>query len=313
MPVFITGATGFLGRHLVSLLVEQGEEVRALVRSQAGVRGLVALGVQPVPGDLFHAETARKAAEGCARVFHLAGVVSHERRQVTDLRRVNVDGVRAVLAAADGGARVVQVSSVATLGPAPGPDRPADERQEFPEWAKRFPYAATKREGELVALEAVERGADVVIANPGFLLGPGDVNRVSTWHVERYLRGLLRVHVPGGLSNVDARDVAAGLLALAERGRTGERYILTNREGNLSHRDFFRRVGEVTGVRRRMVGLPPRLAALGATLVPWPVKPGEVRAAANWWFYEPGKAERELGFTTLLLDETIADTASQYL
>ena len=312
MTVLVTGATGFLGRHLVPLLVERGEEVRAIVRSPTGAAALAPTGADVVRGDLFDGDSVRAAAEGCELVFHLAGVVSHERQKVTDLQRVNVDAVRAVLDGVGPDARFVQVSSVAAVGPAPAPDRPVDERQEFPPRANRFPYAATKRAGELVALEAAERGRDVVIANPGFLLGPGDVNRVSTWHVERYLRGFLRVHVSGGLSNVDARDVAVGLVALAERGRTGERYILTSRDGNLSHEDFFRRVGAVTGVRRRMVALPPRLAALGATLVRWPVKPDEVRAAANWWFYDPAKAERELGFTTRPLDETISETAAQY-
>ncbi len=102
-------------------------------------------------------------------------------------------------------------------------------------------------------------------------------------------------------------------MALAERGRSGERYILTSREGNLSHEELFRRVGDVTGVRRRMIGLPPRVAAPERERLPWPVRPGEVRAAANWWFYDPAKAERELGFTVRPLDETLAATAAQYL
>lgn len=95
---------------------------------------------------------------------------------------------------------------------------------------------------------------------------------------------------------VDARDVAAGLVTLAARGRAGERYILTSREGNVSHAEFFRRLREVTGVRRRMVRLPRPLAVALTTLAPWPVKPGEARAAAHWWFYTPAKAEAELGF-----------------
>ena len=313
MPVLVTGATGFLGRHLVAYLVERGEEVRALVRPSTDASVLAAHGVDVVRGELFGGAELRRAAGGCRAVFHVAGLVSHERRHADDLRRVNVDAVGAVLDAVDPSARFVHVSSVAAVGPAPGPDLPADERQEFPAWAERFPYAASKRAGERVVLAAAERGRDAVVANPGFLLGPGDVNRVSTWHVGRYLAGTLRVHVPGGVSNVDARDVAAGVVAVAEGGRAGERYILTNREGNLSHAELFRRVARITGVERRMLAVPPRAAALGATLLPWPVKPGEARAAAFWWFYDPGKAERELGFTTRPFDATIAETAAQYL
>jgi dihydroflavonol-4-reductase len=313
VSVLVTGATGFLGRHLVERLLDGGEAVRALVRPSTDASALAARGVEIVRGELFGAEEVRQAADGCRAVFHVAGLVSHERRRAADLERVNVDAVRAVLEAVDPRARFVHVSSVAAIGPAPGPDRPADERQEFPAGAARFPYAASKHAGERVVLEAAERGRHAVVANPGFLLGPGDVNRVSTWHVGRYLAGTLRVYIPGGLSNVDARDVAAGVVAVAERGRAGERYILTSREGNLSHEELFSRVAGVTGVERRMLALPPRAAALGATLLPWPVKPGEVRAAALWWFYDPAKAERELGFTTRPIDETIADTAAQYL
>jgi hypothetical protein len=76
---------------------------------------------------------------------------------------------------------------------------------------------------------------------------------------------------------------------------------------------FFRRVGDITGIRRRQALLPATLAVSAAHLVPWPVKPGEVAAASNWWFYDQSKAERELGFMTRPLDETIAATAAQYL
>jgi dihydroflavonol-4-reductase len=312
MRVFVTGATGFIGRHLIPLLVARGDEVVALVRPRTEADWLEALGVRVARGELL-AGDGRSAAVGAELVFHLAGRVSHEVHEREQLRVANVETVRRVLEAVPEDARVVHVSSVSAIGPAPARDRPATEEQELPEWAARYPYAATKREGELVALEAAATGRNVVVANPGFLLGPDDVYAVSTWPVQRYLQGTLRIHEPGGLSHVDTRDVAVGLVALAERGRPGERTILTNREGNLSHEALFERVAAVTGVRRRMVGLSPRVAAIGARLVPWPVKPGEVRAAAHWWFYDPAKAERELGFTARPIDETIRDTAAQYL
>ena len=309
MRVFLTGATGFLGRHLVPLLLGRGDTLRALVRSGTDASGLEAMGVEIFRGELA-TDDVRPAAAGSELVFNLAGRVSHEPKDLPLLRTANIEGPMNVLRGIEPGARFVHVSSVAAVGPAPAPDRPADETQPFPPRALHYPYAATKRAGEKRLLET---DADVVVANPGFLLGPGDVYRISTWHVERYLRGFMRIHTPGGLSNVDARDVAAGLVVLADRGRRGERYILTSREGNLSHEELFRRLGDVSGVRRRQIGLPPRVAALSATVLPWPVRPGEVRAAANWWFYDPAKAERELGFTVRPLDETLEATAAQYL
>lgn len=313
MTTLVTGATGFLGRHLTPLLVERGGAVRALVRPRTDAAFLRGLGVEVATGDVLDPEAVRRAADGCGLVIHLAGIVSHRKRERERVIAANVQSVRTVLGGADPAARIVHVSSIAAVGPAPSPARPADERQPFPKRAEGFVYAATKRAGELVALEAAAGGRDVVVANPGFFLGPGDVYRVNTWPVQRYLQGTLRVHEPGGLSHVDVRDVAIGLVALAERGRAGERTILTSREGNLSHEEFFHRVAEVTGVRRRMVGLSPRAALLAARLCPWPVHPDEVEAAANWWFMDPGKAERELGFRTRPIDESIADTAAQYL
>jgi len=312
MTTLVTGATGFLGRYLVRRLVERGDEVRALVRAGTDPAPVEALGARALRGDVLDRDAVARAAGGAELVLHLAGLVAYEDRDLARLRQANVESVRIVADALREGARLVHVSSVAALGPADSPDRPADEGHEFPAFAERLPYARTKREGELVALAAAERGRDVVVANPGFVLGAGDVYRSSTFIVWRYLQGSLRVHTPGGLSFVHADDVAAGLVAAAERGRTGERYILANREGNLSYERFFRRLGDVTGVRRRMIGLPRGLALGASQVLRWPVKPGEVRSSGNWWFYDPAKAERELGFTNRPLDETIAETAAEY-
>jgi dihydroflavonol-4-reductase len=313
VKTLVTGATGFLGRHLLPLLAERGDSLRALVRPGTDAAWLEALGVEIVPGEILDPAAVRASASGRELVFHLAGLVSHERNALGRLNAVNVEGTRVLLEAVGASSRIVHVSSVAALGPAPGPETPADERQAFPAAAERFPYAATKRAGESLALAAAAGGRDVVVANPGFLIGPGDVYRVSTWSVQRYLQGTLRFHAPGGLSFVDARDVALGLVALADCGRPGERYVLTCREGNLSHAAFFRRVGAVTGVRRVMVGLPVPVIKIASRIVPWPVKPGEVDAAVNWWFYDPAKAEAELDFETRPLDETLAATAAQYI
>lgn len=309
----VTGATGFLGRHLVDLLVGRGETVRALVRAHTNADALHSVGVTVVRGEITDREAVRAAARDCGRVYHLAGVVSHRRRDIELLRAVNVGGTRVLLDAVDQGARVVHVSSLAAVGPVGSAAERADERHRFPVEAATLPYASTKHEAELAVLAAAASGLDVVIANPGFLLGPGDVHRVSTWPVSAYLAGRLRFTTHGGLSFVDARDVAAGLIALADHGRAGERTILTSEEGNLPWPDFFSLLARASGVRRRAVLLPPRLAYAAAHLAPMLVAPDEVRAAAHWWFATPAKAQREIGFAPRTLAETVRDTIADHV
>ena len=313
MNVFVTGATGFLGRHLLPLLLARGDDVRALVRAQTDDGELRKQGVEVIRGALLDRDAIRTGAAGCELVFNVAGVVAYEKRDLPRLEAANVRGVEIVLAAVDPDARVVHVSSVAALGPNPGPSCPGDESQPYPEWAENLDYARTKRDGERIALALAQSGRDVVVASPGYLLGPGDRYGASAWLVPSYLAGRLPTTTAGGQSYTDVRDVAPALLGLADRGRAGERTILASREGNLSYPDFFARVASVTGVRRRQVYVPPALARAAARVVPWPLGPGQVGHAVHWWHYDPGKAEGELAYTTRPLDETIADTAAEYL
>jgi len=139
---------------------------------------------------------------------------------------------------------------------------------------------------------------------------------VSSWPIEEYLRGVLRFVVRGGLSYVDSRDVGAGMLQAEERGRPGERYILTHPEGNLAHPDFFDLVGRVAGKRRRQAMMPvgalaPLLKAARVMHLPLvPLDEAELRSSTYWWYTRPDKAQAELGFATRPLEETVADTVA---
>jgi dihydroflavonol-4-reductase len=308
----VTGATGFLGRHLVESLATRGEAVRVFARPGADVERFRFLGADVAAGDVTDEVSLREAAAGCTRIYHLAGVVSHRQRDRRLLESVNVRGTGNVLAAAESGARIVHVSSIAAVGPVASPHERADEQHRFPAEACDLPYAAAKRAGEKLAFEAAARGVDVVVASPGFLLGPGDVHRVSTWPVSAFVARRVRFPPPRRLSFVDARDVARGLIELVEHGRSGERTILAGEAGNLSWRALFELVSQVSGSHRRTIDVPRPVARATARLLPWPVAPDEVRAASHWWFVTAAKAERELGFTTRPIEETIADTLKDH-
>lgn len=311
--ICVTGATGFLGRELVRLLRERGESVRALGRNERALEVLRGLGAETARVEMSDGDGLRRAVDGCALVYHAAGLVAHERRDRTRLFETNVEGTRRLLAAVDPAARIVHVSSVATMGPVAGPDERADEDHTPAGGGELLPYSASKIAGERLALEAAKAGRDVVIANPSYIIGPGDSRGGTTWPIRVYLRGYLRLITNGGLCLADVRDVASGLVALAERGKPGERYILAGRDGDLSHVDFFRKIGEIAGRKRLQLYLPPKLAIALTTVFPWPVTPGYARVAVRWWYCDPSKAMRAVGFAPRPAAETLADTVRYVL
>jgi dihydroflavonol-4-reductase len=315
----VTGATGFIGSHVARLLAGRGDDLRLTVRKDSDVSAIEDLDCERVRCDVLDRRSLRRALKGADRVFHTAGLSSLDPADAGRVVEVNLLGTKTVMEEGlrAGVERVVFTSSVAAMGPAASPGHPRDEGAwmlDGDDGRPDFRYARTKAAGEQIALDAAKEGLDVVVVNPGFVIGPGDVHRVSSWAVEEYLRGRLRFTVDGGLSYVDGRDVVAGHLLAEELGRSGERYILTNEEGNLSHRDFFARVGGVTGRRRRQLHLPkgvllPLLRAGTALRLPLPLDADELASSSRWWFYRAAKARSQLGFETRPLDETIRDTA----
>jgi len=311
--VLVTGASGFIGLILVPRLLEDGRKVRVLQRRP----GPVPDGVEAVAGDVTNRESLTPAMNGVSTVINLAGIVSHLEADRPRMEAVSVTGAENVLAAAReaGVKRVVHVSSVASVGMADSPDRPLDEDSPFPEQARRFPYAATKRAGEEVAMRAAASGQDVVVACPAFTIGAGDVNRISTFVAEQYLRGALRFSTPGGLHYVDVRDVAAGLLLIERSGVSGRRYILGTPGGNLSHRAFFDLLGEVSGKRRLTVPIPPAVLvpsarALRALHIPLPVHPDELDSSHYYWYTKTDRAMSELGYRPRPVREAAEATVS---
>src|SRR3954471_4651313 len=131
VATLVTGATGFLGGHLLPLLVKGGSDIRALVREGTDAQALVRAGVEVVRGEISDEVAVRRAAASCELVFHLAGLVTHERSDARRLYAVNVEGTRRVVAALEPGARLVHVSSISALGPASAPDEVPDETARF--------------------------------------------------------------------------------------------------------------------------------------------------------------------------------------
>ncbi|HRI53607.1 MAG TPA: NAD-dependent epimerase/dehydratase family protein, partial [Pseudomonadota bacterium] len=241
-PILVTGGTGFLGEHLLRALRGSGQPVRVLCREPTPE--LAELGVSVYQGDLVGALTRTESAgsgprsesigdddalaaalDGVREVYHLAGMVSRDPERAQTMMQLHVDGTRRLLHAAKaaGVRRVLLASTSGTIAISRDPEPIPDETFPYPvELCGNWPYYLSKIYQEKLALDlAPKLGLELVVVNPSLLLGPGDRRGSSTGDVRRFLCGEIPVIPSGGLSFVDARDVAATCLVAMEKGRRG--------------------------------------------------------------------------------------------
>lgn len=316
----VTGGTGFLGSHLVRLLVEEG--VKPLrVLSTSAPAWLEELGVETVEGSITSPETAARAVEGVAEVYHLAGRVSREPDDAHLMYKLHVDGTRVLCEAArvSGVRSIVLASTSGTIAVTEDGDIVPDEDWPTPlDIISRWPYYASKLYQERVALESFSGdGRRLVVMNPSLLLGPGDERLSSTKVVLDFLARKIPTVPKGGLSFVDARDAARAFVAAMRKGEHGERYLLG--AANWTFDKLFGRLERITKVPAPFVSLPSKLAVAGARglssifkqwkLAP-PVEPSEIEMAGYFWYLDSSKAARELGFTPRDPQETLLDTVT---
>jgi dihydroflavonol-4-reductase len=309
-PTLITGATGFVGWHVARLLVERGLRVRALVRPASRLREL---DVETVSGDLRDPDSLRKAVEGCGAVFHVAADYRLWVPDPAEMHRSNVDGTRNLLdsARAAGVERVIYTSTVGCIGLIEGGI--GDESTPVTLDDMTGAYKRSKFLAEQVAMEYARSGFPVVIVNPTAPVGDHDVKPTPTGKIVLdFMRGALPAFVDTGLNLVDVADVALGHWLAYERGRPGERYILSCE--NLTLEQIFLKLARATGLPAPTLRLPYALAfAAGAVSTAWSrVWGGEprvpldaVRMTRKKMWVSNGKAARELGFSPNGVDQAL--------
>ncbi|MBT9471681.1 MAG: SDR family oxidoreductase [Pseudomonadota bacterium] len=321
---FVTGATGLLGGNLVRELAARGVRVRALARSPAKAAlqfgGLA--GVEIVEGDMLAVPGFAAALAGVDVLFHTA---AHFRDSYTGgdhwdkLRATNVDGARNLLSAAyDAGVRrAVMTSSIAVLD---GPRGAVINETMVRRVDRADDYYRSKILADEVAFEAMKAHSDldITLVLPGWMHGPGDAGPTSAGQVtldfiNRKLPGI----VPATFSVVDARDVARALVASAERGRRGERYLAAGRHMTMA--DLLKVYEQVTGVAAPKGKVPPLLllaiATVSEAMARLTGKPTLLSLAtvrlmlreAERSRFDHAKSERELGVTFRPVAETLRD------
>lgn len=251
----VTGATGLVGNNVVRLLLARGEAVRVLQRDQSDPRPLAGLDVEIARGDVRDAAAVAQACQGVERIVHAAGYVHIGWTGAETHRAINVEGTRNVVAGAiAAGARLVHVSSVDTLGYGTK-QKPADE-ETAPSDKMRIPYPLTKIAGERLVLDACQRGQlNGVIVNPVYMFGPWDWKPSSGRMLLEVARNKGLFAPPGGNDICDVRDVAAGILAAAERGAVGRKYILGGEP--MSYLQAWRMLARLTGGVPTLVKVDP--------------------------------------------------------
>ena len=305
MKALVTGASGFVGSAVARALLQEGWQVRVLVRQGSERRNLQQLAVEIVTGDLADSVSLERALAGCDALFHAAADYRLAALEPAQLYRTNVEGTRNILQAARraGTARIVYTSSVATIGlPADGSPGREDTGVTLADMIGH--YKRSKFLAEQLVLEQARDGSPVIIVNPSTPIGPGDVKPTPTGQlVLDAAAGRMPAYIDTGLNVVHVDDVAAGHLLAFNRGRIGERYILGGQDMTL--RAILAEIARIVARKAPSIRLP-RVAILPIAYAAeaWARATGGstritvegVRMARKRMYYSSDKAVRELGY-----------------
>jgi len=315
VKAFVTGATGFVGSHVAELLEQQGAELRLLVRPGSRTNNIDHLRADRVPGDLRNFESLRRGISGCDVVFHVAADYRLWVRHPDEMYRANVDGTLAVMDAARQASvkRVVCTSSVATMGFL-SDGTIVDEQTPVDLLHMIGHYKKSKFMAEQAALAAGRSGAPVVVVNPTTPIGERDIKPTPTGRIiVDFLNRNFPAYVDTGLNLADVREVARGHLLAMEKARPGERYILGGE--NLTLKQILDKLAAITGLPSPTVRVPHSVALGFAALDQFftgvlrkkePRATVEaVRMGRKKMFASSAKAERELGYRALPVEEAL--------
>lgn len=322
MTTLITGATGFLGSAVARLLLEEGRQLRALVRAGSDTANIDGLDLERVTGDLTDMASLKTAVRGCDALYHVAADYRLWIPNPQEIYAINVDGTRNLMRAAGeaGAARIVYTSSVAALG-LNKDGTPADENvpvrlDDMIGHYKRSKYLAE----EVVRGMAAQDGLPAVIVNPSTPIGARDIKPTPTGRIiVDFVNGRMPAYVDTGLNLVHVDDCARGHLLAFEHGKPGERYILGGE--NLSLREILLALGCIAGRSAPGVRLPNRLLvpfAYGAE--GWGRLTGfeprltvdSLKMARKRMYFSSEKAKQELGFSSRSGEAALSDAVAWF-
>jgi dihydroflavonol-4-reductase len=317
----VTGATGHIGNVLVRKLLAAGESVRVLIYPGEDTLPLKDLLLEMVTGDVLDPLSLRKAMQGVTRVFHLAGIISILPGRNRIVNRVNFEGTKNIIAEARqaGVKRLIYTSSIHAIQRAPQGVR-IDERLPFDPENSAGEYDRSKAQASLAVLEAARNGLDSVIVCPTGVIGPNDFRRSELGQlILDCVEQKTQFYVNGAYDFVDVRDVADGIMTAAEKGRSGETYILSGEK--LTVRRIIDILWDLTGRRFARIYIPFSLARFAARFTPLLYIHRKIKPRFTSYSLETlrsnadishAKATAELDYHPRRLIESITDTVEWF-
>jgi dihydroflavonol-4-reductase len=319
MKIAVTGASGHIGNTLCRRLVEAGFQVRALIHKDQD--DLEPLGIEMVRGDILNPKALDKMIKGVDRVYHLAAKIALDNRSKEELRKVNVQGTQYTIDACIKHKikRLIHFSTIHTLQ-MQDQESTIDESNTLIEQSP-ISYEQTKAEAERLVLNAIGKGLDAIILNPTAVFGPYDYRPSFLGQaLIRIYQNRLPMLTRGGYNFVDVRDVVEGAMLAAEKGRSGDRYILGGHW--LSLKELSVLISQLTGQKTPQFVGSPILAHLGLPFIRLyarfkdeePLYTAQslhiLKHSARCISHE--KASRELGYQPRSMNESLSDTFSWF-
>ena len=305
MKTLLTGSTGFLGSAILRKLLEDGREVKVLIREKSDTTNIDGVDVEIAYGDLRDSDSLQSALNGCDILYHTAAYYSlwdQDKRIIYD---INVEGTRKILQAAQlkNIEKVVYTSTVGCVG-LNKDTTPSNEGAPFNLNTLSNDYKQSKYQAEQVALEFARNGLPVVIVNPSTPVGPRDIKPTPTGKIILdFLNRKMPAYLETGLNLIDVDDCARGHILAEQKGIPGERYILGNQ--NMSLFDILITLENITGLKAPRIKMPfwvalsagwaCEMVSNNLTGKPPAVPLAGVKMAKYFMYFDSSKAIQKLG------------------
>jgi len=322
MKTLVTGSTGFLGSAILRELLDDGREVKLLVRKDADTANIDGLDVEIAYGDLRDPESLQSALNGCNILYHAAAYYSLWDRDQQLIYDINLEGTRKILEASQKKnlEKIIYTSTVGCIG-LNEDTTPANENTFFNKSTLANHYKKSKFQAEQIALQFARNGLPIVIVNPSTPVGPRDIKPTPTGKIILdFLNRKMPAYLDTGLNLIDVKDCARGHILAEQKGVPGERYILGNQ--NMSLFDILTSLEKITGLKAPRIKMP-FWVALSAGWVcemvsnhltgkPPAVPLAGVKMAKYFMYFDSSKAVQKLGLEQNPVEKALRESVNWF-